>query len=102
MPSILADLAASQPLGLSSALSALSAMAGALGGTQSGLANQQGPDQITNYLSRMSRHQLLGIVSEIKVSKISSAVLGLCMLVVAIYVRTINVRFGCSFYFGFC
>jgi hypothetical protein len=73
-PPILADLAASQPLGLSSALSALPTMAGALGGTQSGMVNQQGPDQITNYLSRMSRNQLLGLVSEIKVSKIDSAV----------------------------
>jgi cleavage stimulation factor subunit 2 len=61
-----ADLAASQPLGLSPALSAMSALAGALGGTQSGLVNQPGPDQITNYLGRMSRQQLLGIVSEYK------------------------------------
>ncbi|KAJ4819025.1 Cleavage stimulation factor 64 kDa subunit [Rhynchospora pubera] len=59
------DLAASQPLGLSSALSAMSAMVGALGGTQSGLT-QQGPDPLTNYLARMSRNQLLSIVSEIK------------------------------------
>jgi membrane protein YqaA with SNARE-associated domain len=81
---ILADLAASQPLGRPSTLSALSAIAGTLGGTQSWVMSQQGPDQITNYLSQMSTHQLLGMVSEIKFSKIDSAILALFMLVMAI------------------
>ncbi|KAJ4766302.1 Cleavage stimulation factor subunit 2 [Rhynchospora pubera] len=59
------DLVASQPLGLSSALSSMSTMVDALGGIQSGLA-KQGPDPLTNYLVRMSTNQLLSIASEIK------------------------------------
>lgn len=81
-PPISVDLAGSQPLGLSATLSAMSALAGALGGTQNGLGNQQGPDQITNYLARMSRHQLMGILSEYKVSKtLIVPFIGLCMLI---------------------
>ncbi|KAJ3701724.1 hypothetical protein LUZ61_005429 [Rhynchospora tenuis] len=65
VPPISADLAASQPLGLSSALSSMSTMVAALGGIQSGL-ERQGSDPLANYLARMSRNQLLSIASEIK------------------------------------
>jgi hypothetical protein len=66
----LADLAASQPLGRPYALSALSAIAGALGGTQSWVMNQQGPDQITNYPNQMYMHQFLGWYQRLSLAKL--------------------------------
>ncbi|KAJ3671680.1 hypothetical protein LUZ60_007759 [Juncus effusus] len=65
-PSASNDPTGHQPLGIPSALSAMSAMAGVLNGSQSGLANQPGPDPLTNFLARMTRHQLLEVISEIK------------------------------------
>ncbi|OAY79397.1 cleavage stimulating factor 64 isoform X2 [Ananas comosus] len=72
-PSILGDSALHQPIGLPLAGNAASLMAGALGGAQTtslqnGLPVQPGlgNDPLTHYLSRMSRHQLNEIMSEMK------------------------------------
>lgn len=65
-----------QPVGLPVAVAAANVMAGALGGaqiatkpTQIGLENQPGfgSDPLTMHLSKMSRNQLIDIISELKV-----------------------------------
>ncbi|KAL8109937.1 cleavage stimulating factor 64 isoform X2 [Apium graveolens] len=65
-----------QPIGLPVAIAAANVMAGALGGaqiatkqTQTGLENQPGfgSDPLTMHLSKMSRNQLIDIISELKV-----------------------------------
>lgn len=65
------------PIGLPVAIAAANVMAGALGGaqiatkqTQIGLENQPGfgSDPLTMHLSKMSRNQLIDIISELKVS----------------------------------
>lgn len=71
-----------QPIGLPVAIAAANVMAGALGGaqiatkqTQIGLENQPGfgSDPLTMHLSKMSRNQLIDIISELKVSVSSKA-----------------------------
>ncbi|KAK1370162.1 Cleavage stimulation factor subunit 2 [Heracleum sosnowskyi] len=65
-----------QPIGLPVAMAAANVMAGALGGaqiatkpTQIGLENQPGfgCDPLTTHLSKMSKNQLIDIISELKV-----------------------------------
>ncbi|URE49505.1 hypothetical protein MUK42_14296 [Musa troglodytarum] len=70
---ILGDSTLHQPLGLSLAATAASVMAGVLGGAQTSNAQNVlqsqpgvGNDPLTHYLSRLSRHQLHEIMSEIK------------------------------------
>ncbi|XP_065012557.1 cleavage stimulating factor 64-like isoform X1 [Musa acuminata AAA Group] len=70
---VLGDSTLHQPVGLPLAATAASVMAGALGGAQ--ISNAQsvlpgqsgtGTDPLTHYLSRISRHQLHEILSEMK------------------------------------
>ncbi|CAD5178563.1 unnamed protein product [Musa acuminata subsp. malaccensis] len=70
---VLGDSTLHQPVGLPLAATAASVMAGALGGAQ--ISNAQsvlpgqsgtGSDPLTHYLSRISRHQLHEILSEMK------------------------------------
>lgn len=71
----MSDSTLHQPAGLPLAATAASVMAGALGGAQ--ISNAQsvlpgqsgtGSDPLTHYLSRVSRHQLHEILSEMKVN----------------------------------
>ncbi|CAK9188452.1 unnamed protein product, partial [Ilex paraguariensis] len=76
-PAILGDAGLKQPIGLSVAMAAASLMAGALGGPQIGINSNQsgqqgqgvlGTDLLTLHLAKMSRNQLIEIISEMKVS----------------------------------
>ncbi|KAM1348435.1 hypothetical protein ACFX13_002718 [Malus domestica] len=68
-PSVHAESLQHQPIGLHKAITAATAMAGALGGAQSGLQNQLASpnDPLTLHLAKMSRGQLNQIMSELKV-----------------------------------
>lgn len=74
-PAILGDSFLQQPIGLPSAATAASVMAGALGGVQTVSLNQNGlqvqsgmgNDPLTHYLANMSRARLYEIMSELKV-----------------------------------
>lgn len=75
-PAILGDSALYQPIGLPSASTAASVMAGALGGVQidsmskqSGMPSQSGfaSDPLTLHLSNMTKKQLYDIMAEMKV-----------------------------------
>lgn len=102
---ILADPAARQPLSESSALPTVSTMTGALGGTESRLANQQGPDPLTNYLQKMSKSQLLEIITEIKVrTKKQKNHFRLCIPVNSVYfltARYVELGSDSGFFFPF-
>ncbi|WOL11152.1 cleavage stimulating factor 64 isoform X1 [Canna indica] len=67
----LGDSAVHQPIGFPAAATAATVMAGALGGAQISTTHLQsqsgtGNDALTHYLSRLSRHQLHEIMSEMK------------------------------------
>ncbi|KAF5444505.1 hypothetical protein F2P56_033631 [Juglans regia] len=55
-----------QPIGLHIAITAATVMAGALGGAQAGIQSALANDPLTLRLAKMSRSQLNGIISELK------------------------------------
>ncbi|KAJ4836299.1 hypothetical protein Tsubulata_008036 [Turnera subulata] len=71
-PAVLGESAQHQPIGLKIAISAAHAMSGALGGAQgmqsnqNALQGQSASDPLTLHLAKMSRSQLIEIVSEMK------------------------------------
>lgn len=74
---VLGDLNLHQPIGVSVAMTAASIMAQALGAAQTGGVSNQigmpsqptlGSDPLTLHLAKMSRNQLIEVVSDMKVS----------------------------------
>lgn len=75
-PAVLGDSSLHQPIGVSVAMAAAAIMAQSLGSAQTGGVSNQigmhgrptlGSDPLTLHLSKMSRNQLIEVISEMKV-----------------------------------